>query len=357
MSTKLPETGGAEEVDLGQLFKLIGKGFERIFNFLGNILNKLFLGFVWMVFFIKRHFLKILIAGIVGFGLASIKEKIAAPVYGSSIIIKQNYNTGENLYGLVDYYNSIIKNKDTTSLQSNLNMTYKEIDNVVGFSVVPLLNENKRIRDYNDYIKNLDSTLTSDFTYGAYIQNTELHHYMNQKIYIFTIEPIGLEKVFERIVENINSSDFFNKTQEKDITQLKNREAAIKQSLKESEDLRNTYKKVLEAQEEKLKGSQTTVTIEGGNNVKQTKEFDLFKNDLVLRRELVEIERIKQDKTQIVEIVSNELGGVLIEEKIEMFDQNFSVKPFYAVAFALVCFLGLLGIEFFVYLEKFKDKV
>ena len=32
-----------EEIDLGELFKLIGKAFDRFFNFFGHIINKLFL--------------------------------------------------------------------------------------------------------------------------------------------------------------------------------------------------------------------------------------------------------------------------------------------------------------------------
>ena len=67
MSNKLPESQPSEEVDLGQLFKLIGRAFDRLFGFIGSILNKLFLAFVWMVFFVKRHFIKIALAGIIGF--------------------------------------------------------------------------------------------------------------------------------------------------------------------------------------------------------------------------------------------------------------------------------------------------
>jgi hypothetical protein len=45
----------SEEVDLGQLFKMIGNAFQRLFQFIGSIFNKLFLAFVWLVFFIKKH--------------------------------------------------------------------------------------------------------------------------------------------------------------------------------------------------------------------------------------------------------------------------------------------------------------
>ena len=71
MSKDLPQPQQSEEVDLGQLFKLIGNAFERFFNFIGNILNKLFLAFVWMVFFLKKHLIKFVIAGVIGVGLGA----------------------------------------------------------------------------------------------------------------------------------------------------------------------------------------------------------------------------------------------------------------------------------------------
>ena len=97
-------TSKEEEIDLGQLFKLIGRTFDRFFGFIGSILNKLFLAFVWMVFFVKRHFIKVALAGVLGFAYGFIRQKTAEPVYKSTTIIKQNYKTGENLYLLIDFY-------------------------------------------------------------------------------------------------------------------------------------------------------------------------------------------------------------------------------------------------------------
>ena len=106
MSNNSPESQPSEEVDLGQLFKLIGNAFNRFFNFIGSIFNKLFLAFVWLVFFTKKHFIKIVLAGVLGFAYGFIKQKTGDPVYKSDIIIKQNYKTGENLYNSLIFLNN-----------------------------------------------------------------------------------------------------------------------------------------------------------------------------------------------------------------------------------------------------------
>ena len=99
-----PQSNNSEEVDLGQLFKLIGNAFSRFFNFIGNILNSLFLAFVWMVFFAKKHLVKIAIAGILGIAFGLFLEKTSEPVYKSYCIVKQNISTGEVLNNSIKVY-------------------------------------------------------------------------------------------------------------------------------------------------------------------------------------------------------------------------------------------------------------
>ena len=88
MSKDLPQPQQSEEVDLGQLFKLIGKAFDRLFKFIGSVFNKIFLTFVWFVFFIKTRILKFVIAGILGLLIGFFMEKNSEPVYKSYVIVK-----------------------------------------------------------------------------------------------------------------------------------------------------------------------------------------------------------------------------------------------------------------------------
>ena len=71
---KTPQNN-SEEVDLGQLFKLIGNMFDRFFRFIGNTFNNMFLSFVWLVFFIKKHIVLLIISLLLGLTYAVIKEK------------------------------------------------------------------------------------------------------------------------------------------------------------------------------------------------------------------------------------------------------------------------------------------
>ena len=80
----------SEEVDLGQLFKLIGNAFDRFFNFIYTIFKSIFLAFVWLVFFVKKRLIILALAGILGFVYGMLNSKSAAPKYESSVTVVQN---------------------------------------------------------------------------------------------------------------------------------------------------------------------------------------------------------------------------------------------------------------------------
>ena len=55
-----------EEVDLGSLFVIIGKGFKNFFNFIGSIFKGAFHFLISVLLFFKIHFKKIIIAAVIG---------------------------------------------------------------------------------------------------------------------------------------------------------------------------------------------------------------------------------------------------------------------------------------------------
>ena len=89
-TNKIPSN---EEVDLGQLFNTIGNIFNKFFRFIGSIFSYLFMAFVWLVFFIRKRLIILLIAAAVGIIVGYMFEETSPPVYKSSISVKQNYQT------------------------------------------------------------------------------------------------------------------------------------------------------------------------------------------------------------------------------------------------------------------------
>lgn len=356
MSKELPQPQQSEEVDLGQLFKLIGNMFDKLFKFIGSVFNKLFLAFIWLVFFVKKHFVKLVIAGVIGVFYGFFTQKNSVPTYMSYILVQQNYDTGESLYNSIKYYDDLVEQKDVKTLCKVLDIDSLNAVSITEFDIESVIDENNRLKNYDSYLKELDSVLASTILYSTYLKNEKDFNHKIQQITIKATERSNFKVVFDRIVDNINRNEYFVREQQKDITELKNRKRTLEEALVESDSLKNTYKRVLEMKEREG-ASQTNVTIKNADDVNKTREFDLYKNDLDLEREIVDLEREIEDKKVILEVISSKKETGAIDNKKYFFGLRVGYKAYYSVFLIFGAFIVLIGIEFIKFLEQFKDKI
>ena len=346
----------SEEVDLGQLFKMIGNAFQRLFQFIGSIFNTLFLAFVWFVFFIRKRAVVLLIAAVAGLLLGLILDKTSPPTYKSSITVKQNYATGENLYGSLDHYNSLLIDGDYEVLGRILGLKKNISEDIIGIEIEPIITDNDRVVMFDKYIIGLDSLAASKVEYEVFVENIEDYKHQMQQISIKSKTRANFKNVFDNVIGDINTNIFFVNEQAKDLTELNQQKAALEQSLAQSDSLQRTYKRVLEQQMESKSTSETSITFEGNNDKNKTREFDLYINDIELRREIVQIERKLKDKQNIVEIISGKQDSGFIDDTKELLGLTLSSKRYYLVLFTILAFIILLGIEFLKFLEKYKPE-
>ncbi|MGC6438673.1 MAG: hypothetical protein ACON4B_06830 [Flavobacteriaceae bacterium] len=349
-------TPPSEEVDLGQLFKMIGNAFSRLFNFVGSIFKQLFLAFVWVVFFFKKRALILGSALVAGLILGVVLEQTTPPSYKSRITLKQNYPTGENLYGSVDYYNGLIRDKDYNILSQILGLNQVTTETITGFEIEPVLTENDKLIMFDQYIRGLDSLAASKIEYEDYVDNIEAYKHAMQRISIFSENRVNFKNVFDNIIDNINTNPFFVNERDKELTQLNQQKAALERSLAQSDSLQNTYKRVLEQQMDNKTSSEIGITFEGNNDKNKTREYDLYKNDVELRREIVKIDRRLKDRANIVEIISSKQDNGFIDKGKELLGVTTPTKLYYTIVFTLFSLIILLGLEFFRFLERYKPE-
>lgn len=356
MSKESPQPQPSEEVDLGQLFKLIGNAFERFFKFIGSIFYKLFLVFVWFVFFIKKHILKLVIAGIVGVALGFILQSVSDPVYKSYVTVKQNYDTGENLYNSISYYNDLVKQKDYITLENVLGVDKSLAKSILAFEIKSVVNENDKLKEYDDYLKTLDTAVAKTVTYEMFLKNNEEYSHQYQQITIKAKRRDNFKTIFDNIIENVESNDYFKKERNKAIDELNMKKEALKEALAKSDSLQSTYKRVLEKGIEG-KGSEIGITFEGSNTNDKTKEYELYLNDLKLRSDMIMVERYLIDLDRIIEIMSSKQESGIEDNKKNLFGFSIGVKLYYGLLLILVTFSLLLVLDFIKFLERYKDKL
>ena len=360
MSTNSNTPNNSEEVDLGQLFKLIGNVFDRFFNFIRNIFKNIFLAFVWVILLIKKRIIILALAAISGLIIGVLRSKTASPKYESSVTVVQNYPTGENLYNSVGYYNDLLRQKDYETLGTVLELDVERTKSILSFAVKPVVSENNKLVAFNKYIKQLDSLAVTKIEYQEFLDNNEDYTHKYQQISIESTERNSFKSVFENIVESINLNSFFLNEQRKDIVELTQTKEALMVALEKSEALQDTYKRVLEQgidDEQTAKTSEIGITFEGSSETEKTKEFDLYQSDLELRSQLVQIERDLLDKEYIIEMISNKQDSGFASNTKDLFGKQLSIKSYYIVVLFLLAFIVLIGLEFLKFIEKFKTSV
>lgn len=357
MSENTTPTPQNEEVDLGQLFKIIGSVFDKLFKLIGKILNGFFLAFVWLVFFIRKNIIFLAVAAIVGFGFGLFLEKTSKPIYKSSITIKQNYDTGDDLYDLINYSDGLVGQNDYNTLHNLLSLSESQVSSISEFDVEPLVSNNEKLRAYDSYIKTLDSTVATMLDYKTFLKNNKDSKYKYQQVIIKSNERKNFKLVFEKIVENVNTNTFFVREQEKEVKELENRKNTINNLLVKSDSLQNLYQRVLEKDNKTDASSEIGITFEGDAGKNKTKEYELYLNDGKLRREIVSIEREIAEKEEIIEVVSSKQESGIIYNKIEVFGLLIPSKSFFSLIFGGLMFFILGLLKALKFLERYKTKI
>tara|TARA_B100001175_G_C19514114_1_gene646007 strand:+ start:242 stop:1321 length:1080 start_codon:yes stop_codon:yes gene_type:complete len=345
-----------EEVDLGQLFKAIGKGFEHLFQFIVSIFKQIFMAFVWFVFFVKRRRIILLISAAAGIFLGFVLEATSPPIYKSTISLKQNYPTGENLYGSISYYNGLLKDQDYKVLGNLLGLDESSSRQIVAFDIEPVITDNEYLVMFDKYITSLDSLTAARADYDDYIRGIKQYKHPFQQISIKSKTRGNFNSVFAKIVDNVKTNTFFVNEQAKDISELRQAKAVLEKSLVQSDSLQNTYKRVLEQQMNSKSTAEIGITFEGSNDRELTREYDLYKNDIQLRREIVQIERDIKDKENIIDMINSKQDSGFVDNNKEVLGFLIPTKLYcLGVVLGLVFFL-LLSIEFLRFLEKYNSE-
>ena len=343
-----------EEVELGQLFKIIGKGFENIFRFIGSVFSSIFMTFIWLVFFIRKRLIILAASAFLGLITGVIIETTLPPTYKSTISIKQNYETGENLYESINYYNGLLKDKDYKILGELLGLTEKTAKEIVGFDIEPIITDNEYLVMFNSYIGDLDSLAASKIEYKEYVKNIRDYKHRYQQISIKSKTRPDFNGVFSNIINNIETNAFFVNEQAKDILELQETIQAIEISLTQSDSLQQTYKRVLESLKDPQSNAKIGITFEGANERKKTKEFELYINDIELRERIVKIKRELKDKENIIDMISSKQDNGFEDDTKEFLGLDIPFRIFYLVLALTAAFVVMLGKEFLTFLENYK---
>lgn len=313
MSENTKDKQTSDEIDLVIFFSLIGKLFSRIYNFFSSILKSILSFFVFLlkalIDNIKLISIVLIVSAIVGYGL----EKTTAEVYRSSMYVKPYFDSKYQLVNNINYFNALISNRNHKTLSDVFEIPVEDAKKIREFEIhIGPESENDKIKQYDSYLKSLDSIRAQDISYDDFIENRDIY---SSDFYEITVQA-EKKDIFKSLEEGLNSS-FENTYSEK---KMKKRDSLIylqKQSILASiravDSLQDVYIKVLE---ENSKSSSNSISLGEGFSIEpekaKTREFELLNKELQLRSELRVLEERKVEEDVFFDTVSGfqEIGSI-----------------------------------------------
>ncbi len=336
-----------EEVDLGNLFKVIGKGFENLFKAIGRFFMGIFNILILALVFIRNNAIKlgvsILLGAIVGLVLDFTKPK----QFSSAMIVEPNFKSAQQLYKNVEFYHELVRQKDSILLADAMGISVSEATKLKGFYIEPIKNENEKYEFFDKFIDELDTATVSRIEMVDFKKGFKDYDYKYHQIRVKSLSNSIFEKLSEPIINSVESNPYFRNQKKINDQNLLQNENVLLKSLSEVDTLRNIYNEVLITEAKK---SETGTNITLAQGAKKTNELELFDESLALNKDLISNNKAKAETTDILNVVST-FSKVGLKESSIFKKYTFLL----GLGFGLLMLLFILFRQLNRYLKNYKN--
>lgn len=188
-------TKQADEIDFGQLFNLIKKGFRSLFK---SFLS----GFIYLRKNAWKFLILIVLGGLLGYGL----NQVVTKKLKTEVIVKPNLESKSYLYDVVEEIRANIMAKDSAFFMSlGIN-----IDDLEGFDIsVEPLGDRQNLEAEMKYLELLQSfennAAISDIVRAEILDKSSLDHRIT---FLYKVAGSGQE-IARKLVEYVNSNPYY----------------------------------------------------------------------------------------------------------------------------------------------------
>ena len=348
MSNKLPEQPNNEEVDLVIIFRLIGRAFSKLFRAIGSFFHFIFRLIVFALKPLVENF-KLISVILIGAALVGyFVEKFKDPVYSSNMTVKPYYDSEYQLTTNINYFNSLIRSGNYKELSEifeiDSSTTAKQL---LGFEIqIGPETQYDLIREYDEYMQSIDSTLVLDMTFENCLEKREM---LTGTIFSITAKATendifrSLEKGFVKTLEN----EYSKKLKAKLDSIRRVKKQTFLQELERVQDIQETYLEIKKNESSKGEATYASVTIPLVQEKTKTREYDLFQEELRIRRAIRTIDEELLDENEYYDILSRfeEVGTI----QTSIFNKYTFIFP------ALIFVLMVLAYTLFRAFKFIKD--
>ncbi|WP_396591655.1 hypothetical protein [Allomuricauda sp. R78024] len=304
----------SEEIDLGQLFKLIGNAINTFCNRIYNSLKALYDLFISCILFLRFHFFKFCLAAILGMGLGGYLDYNTLRVYKSSMIVQPNFNSVRQLYNNIEFYDQLAKEGGIEELAKVLRISQLAAKSITNIEITALTDRVQKIKQFDEFIKDLDSITRKNINYQDYLKNFNEINAEFHKIQIEATAPETAKQCQKVIVTSIKNNEYFKLQKKVNDDNLTVRDTMVSKQLEEIDKLQSLYKEIRVLEAQQTEGT-TNINLADNSKIEKIPELELFKEINKLKEEKTEVNIEKANTKNIINTISDFPNrGVLIND-------------------------------------------
>jgi hypothetical protein len=341
------QNNSEEEIDLGQLFSMIGHAFSKLFSFFSNIIIFAYDQLINLFLFYKRHFIAVAAFSIIGAVSGYVFQNyIKTPTFESSMTVKPNYGSTVQLYKNIDYYQSLIGLQEYEKLASSFSISIDEAKSIGSIEAEPYLNDNQKLMAFRDFISDLDTNSVKLVDFEQFKENLPKESVPYHLVKVYSKDKYVFSKLEDPIIADIIRNDYYGKKKEVSTSNLIDQKSALENSLSELDSLKSLYSKLLILEGEKqTSGTNIVLADQNDSRLKEVIVFDKYLN---IKDQILAINQDLTEQTDIINVTSS-------------FNPIGMPKQYWFGSFAILGLVGgfllINGILLFVLFNKFLEQV
>lgn len=297
-----PNNSSSDEVDLGQLFQMIGNGFRKLFLFIGSIFLGIFHILILFLLFLQKHFLKFVITAVIGLALGIYLDMVKEPRFVSTMVVEPNFNSVQQLYNNINFYNELAEAEDSIALAEALDVSIKEASFIRGFQVESYSDENQKVQLFDKFVRSLDSTTKRAINMQNFLRNFNSMDARFHTISVMASNNTVATKIQPSIIGSISRNEYFQLQQSINDQNINLQDSLYKKQLMEVDSLQQLYKRVMVKESERpMQGTNINL---GQGPGKENKELALITQVERLKENLVLLNEERANKSSILNVIS-----------------------------------------------------
>ena len=289
-----------DEVEVGDLFRSIGKGFSNIISFIIETTKLAFNILIGYAVFIRRKLSYFIAAVLVGGVLGVITDTIVPTTFIGSATLQPRFDSSRQLYNNAEYLNDLASQGDSVQLAIFFNINQGKASKIKSIKMSPFVSEVTLLMEYNNYVTELDSIVAAETSFREFKKQLQV---FDRDTHTLTVESTSQDifpSLLEPFISSVSEEEYFKTRQETELQNLSINDSITTLSITQTDSLLSLFEEVrlIEAKKEFSNGTNLYMSNINDNNA----EISLLDRKIALTERL---EKIRQNKIEAKKEFSN----------------------------------------------------